>query len=74
MILHYAKATWNLWRGGSYGQARGTVGSGLTPGSRLGRRTSEKTGSGSGNPEKTGKSVSRPFCLIAAEPGHLQTW
>ena len=40
-ILHYAKATRNLRRGGSYSQARGTVGSGLTPGSRLGRRTPE---------------------------------
>ena len=32
------------------------------------------SGSGTGKSGKTGKSVSRPFCLIAAEPGHLQTW
>ena len=32
------------------------------------------SGSGTGNPEKTGKSVSHPFCFITAEPGHLQTW
>ena len=39
-ILHYAKARVNFRRGARYGQVRGTVGSGLTPGSPLGRRTS----------------------------------
>ena len=32
------------------------------------------SGSGTGKSGKTGKSVSRPFCPITAEPGHLQTW
>ena len=39
-ILHYAKARVNFRRGARYGQVRGTVGSGLTPISPLGRRTS----------------------------------
>ena len=33
------RGTGYLRRGNSYGQARGTIGSGLTPGSPLGRRT-----------------------------------
>ena len=32
------------------------------------------SGSGTGKSGKTGKSVSRPFCFITAELGHLQTW
>ena len=66
----------------------GTVGSGLTPGTPLGRRTSEIPDPEPENPEKTGKTVSRPFRsttaeprhqvlefgLIWAEPRHLQTW
>ena len=40
-ILHFRKARMNLRQGSNYGQVWGTVGSGLTQGSPLGRRTPE---------------------------------
>ena len=60
----------------------GTVGSGLTPGSCQGRHKPEKPDPDPENPgktgktkknEKMGKTVSRLFCFITAELGHLQT-
>ena len=73
-ILHYAKATMKRMRGRRYGLARGTVGSGLTPGTPLGRRPSEIPDPEPENPEKNGRTGSALFCSITAEPGHLQTW
>ena len=122
-ILHYTKGTVNFAAQHGNPHKWGTVGSGLTPGSRpdghtspepngSGSRTEKRfqtvppifallrhlgphvgyrwvradpritpgwtdrdgTGSGSGKSGKTGKTVSRPFCFITAEPGHLQTW
>ena len=52
----------------------GTVGSGLTPGSLPDGRTPEIPEPDPEKTGKTGKAVSRPFCSITAEPGHLQTW
>ena len=50
--------------GGSYGQAKGTVGSGLTPGSRLGRPTSaEPNGSGSRTEKRFQKGKTVPSVL-----------
>ena len=62
-ILHFTKGTAYLRRGSSYGQARGTVGSGLTPGSPLGRRTPEipeNSGQNQEKPENSGKDREKP--------------
>ena len=52
----------------------GTIGSGLTPGSRPDGRTGPEPVPDPEKTEKNGKTGSRPFCFIAAEPGLLQTW
>ena len=63
-ILHFAKAMMSFGGQGLYGHMGGTVGSGLTPGSRQGRRKPEKTGSGSGNPGKPEKPFPARFALL----------
>ena len=68
-ILHYAKATVKRRRGRRYGLARGTIGSGLTPGTPLGRRTSEIPDPEPENPEKPEKPVPPYFALLRPNQG-----
>ena len=54
-ILHFTKERMNLRKGSRYGHMWGTVGSGLTPGTPLGRRTPEIS-ENSGKNGNSGKS------------------
>ena len=68
-ILHFTKGTGYLGRGSRYDQVWGTVRSGLTPGSPLGRRTSEIPDPEPENPEKLEKPVPPYFAPLRPNQG-----
>ena len=59
----------NLRKGSRYGHIWGTVGSGLTPGTPLGRRTLEIPDPEPENPEKNGIPVPPYFALLRLNQG-----
>ena len=59
----------NLRKGSRYGHMWGIVGSGLTPGTPLGRRTSEIPDPEQENPEKPEKPVPPYFALLRPNQG-----